>query len=416
MILENNKTLKYACYTINLCMSVVGNLSPVLFLTFHTIYGISYSFLGFLIFANFVTQLSVDLLFSFFSHKFNIQKVLRLSPIMCASGILIYSLIPFISSDLTYIGLVIGTIIFAVSGGVTEVLISPVIAAIPSDDPDREMSRLHSVYAWGVVFVIVFSTIFLFIFGNENWQYMSLLYVVFPLTASVLFFRSQIPDMEVSKNSSKEFLLLKKKEMWLSVLAIFLGGAAECTMAQWSSSYLEQSFQIKKIYGDIFGVALFSVTLGIGRTLYSKIGKNIEKVLLFSAAGTTVCYLIAVITENPMVALSACAMTGLCVSMCWPGNLIVIAKRFPQGGVFMYAMMAAGGDLGGAIIPQFVGIITDAVIKSPNIKMWAEYFSILPEQLGLKVGMAFATIFPAAAMIVFSIIFKKEKNIDYQKL
>ena len=61
--------LKVACYTSNVAMSVVANLSPLLFLTIRTQYGISYTLLGLLVLINFCTQLSIDLIFSFFSHN-----------------------------------------------------------------------------------------------------------------------------------------------------------------------------------------------------------------------------------------------------------------------------------------------------------------------------------------------------------
>ena len=265
------RRLKYACYSANVTMSAVGNLSPVLFLTFRSLYGISYSLLGLLVLINFVTQLIVDLIFSFFSHKFNIAKTVKAIPLIAVFGFLVYALFPFFVSDGVYIGLVIGTVIFSAASGLAEVLISPVIAAIPSDDPDREMSKLHSIYAWGVVFVIALSTVFLLLAGNENWQWLAIIFTLIPLTSALLFFGSEIPAMETPKQTSGALKLLCNKGVWLSVFAIFLGGAAECTMAQWSSGYLEQALGIPKLWGDLCGVALFSVMLGLGRSLYAKI-------------------------------------------------------------------------------------------------------------------------------------------------
>ena len=161
------KRLKYACYSTNMTMSVVGNLSPILFLTFRSLYGISYSLLGLLVLINFCTQLAVDLIFSFFSHKFNIPKTVKTIPLIAILGFLVYAVWPFFAPESVYTGLVIGTVIFSAASGLNEVLISPVFATIPSKDPDREMSKLHSVYAWGVVLVIVVSTLFLFFVGNK---------------------------------------------------------------------------------------------------------------------------------------------------------------------------------------------------------------------------------------------------------
>ena len=192
----NIKRLKLACYSANVTMSVVGNLSPVLFLTFRTLYGISYSLLGLLVLVNFVTQLIVDLIFSFFSHKFNIPKTVKSIPLIAVVGFLVYALWPFFFPSHVFLGLVLGTVIFSAAGGLGEVLISPVIAAIPSDDPDREMSKLHSIYAWGAVAVIVISTAVLFGVGGEYWQWLALGFTLVPLFSAALFLRSEIPPMQ----------------------------------------------------------------------------------------------------------------------------------------------------------------------------------------------------------------------------
>lgn len=403
------RTLKLACYTTNMSMSVVSNLPPVLFLTFRQLYGISYSLLGLLVVANFVTQLTVDLIFSFFSHKFNIEKTVRATPMFCAAGLVLFAIWPFLFPGNVYLGLVIGTIIFSAGSGLAEVLISPVIAAIPSDDPDRQMSALHSVYAWGVVFVIIFSTLFLLLFGSENWPYLTLILALIPVTSGILFQRSRIPAMQTPEKVSDTVRFLKDKGLWLCVFAIFLGGASECNMAQWCSSYLEQAMGIPKIWGDVFGVAMFSVLLGIGRTAYAKRGKNIGKVLLMCACGATLCYFLAAVSQIPLIGLLACAFTGLCTSMLWPGSLVVAADRFPSGGVFLYAMMAAGGDLGASVAPQLIGLITDATIASPALSNTALQLGMQPEQFGMKLGMLVGMLFPLTLIFVCIRIRKSRK-------
>ena len=402
------RRLKLACYTGNATMSVVGSLSPVLFLTFRSLYGLSYSLLGLLVLINFVTQLIVDLIFSFFSHRFNIPRTLRIMPILAVLGFGLYALAPTLFPNNTYIGLVLGTVLFCASSGLAEVLLSPVIAAIPAKDPDREMSKLHSVYAWGTVGVILVSTLFLLVFGNENWPFLALLFLLIPLISAILFAGAEIPKMETPEKVSGAVAFFKNKWLWLSVLAIFLGGAAECSMAQWSSSYLEQALGIPKVWGDVFGVALFSVALGIGRTLYAKLGKNLGKVITLGAVGAVFCYLICALTPWPAVGLAACALTGFCTSMLWPGNLVLATDRFPTGGVFIFAMMAAGGDLGASVAPQLIGIITDSAIADPGISALAANLSLSPEQLGMKLGMLLAMLFPLTAIPLYRHIWKKQ--------
>lgn len=398
--------LKYACYTANVTMSAVANLSPVLFLTFRTLYGISYSSLGLLVLINFLTQLAVDMIFTLFSHKFNISRTVKSIPFIAAAGFLVYSLWPFFAPGQVYMGLVLGTVIFSAASGLNEVLLSPVIAAIPSDDPDREMSKLHSVYAWGVVFVILVSTVFLVLAGNESWPWLALGFTALPLLSALLFLGSDIPKMETPKHTAAAFRLLTRRDVLLCVFAIFLGGAAECTMGQWSSGYLEQALQIPKLWGDLFGVAVFSVMLGLGRSLYAKRGKNIGRTLTLGVMGTTLCYLIVAVSGNPWVGLAACALTGFCVSMCWPGNLIVASKKFAESGVFIYALMAAGGDLGASVAPQLVGIVTDAVMVNAAAQRLAETLSVTPEQLGMRIGMLCGMIFPLIGIFIYRRIWK----------
>ncbi|MBR5285939.1 MAG: MFS transporter [Clostridia bacterium] len=403
---NNTRILKLACYTTNVTMSAVANLSPVLFLTFRTLYGISYSLLGTLVLVVFSTQLIVDLIFSFFSHKFNIEKTVKATPLIAAVGLIFYAVWPYIFPNQIYLGLLIGTVIFASSAGLAEVLISPVIAAIPSKDPDREMSKLHSVYAWGVVGVVIVSTVYIMFAGGKNWQYLPLIFALIPIASFALFLKSKVPEMETPERVSGALKQLKSKKLWLCVAAIFLGGASECTMAQWSSGYIERSLGIDKFWGDIFGVAMFGAMLGLGRTLYAKFGKSVSKILLIGAVGALVCYITAAVSNIALVGLIACAFTGFCTSMLWPGSLIIVQEYFPKAGVFVFAMMAAGGDFGASVGPQLVGIITDAVAQSPSMISFAQSLALSPDQLGMKLGMLVGALFPLIAIFVYLYIHK----------
>lgn len=407
-MINSHKRLRFACYTTGLTMSVVANLPPILFLTFRSLYGISYSLLGLLVLINYVTQLLVDLAFSFFSHKFNIEKAVKSTPVIAVAGFLIYAIWPVVFPKLIYPGLVLGTIIFSASGGFAEVLISPVIAAIPAKDPDREMSKLHSVYAWGVVAVVIISTLFLLL-GSTYWPWLAVIFTLIPLCSAILFHGVNLPPMSTPEKASGALDLLKNKGIWLCFIAIFLGGAAECTMAQWASGYLEQAVGIPKVWGDIFGVAMFALMLGLGRTLYAKYGKNLNRVLFLCAIATTICYFLAAVTNIALIGLLACAFTGLFTAQFWPGNLVIASERFPAGGVFIFAFMAVGGDLGASIGPQLVGTVTDLVIGNPTLSAIATDLGFSAEQLGLKLGMLGGMLFPLLA-IFFFYVNGKENN------
>ncbi len=410
------RRLKLACYSVNVTMAIMGNMPPLLFITFRQLYGISYTLLGLLVLVNFSTQLAVDLIFSFFSHRFNIKKTIKLTPLIAFSGLCLFALAPVIFKDHIYIGLVLGTIVFSSASGLAEVLISPVIAAIPSNDPDREMSKLHSVYAWGVVPVVVISTLFLLTFGNTYWQILVFAFTSVPLFSFILYTGVDIPEMDTPKKVSGALTYFKDKTLWLCVCAIFLGGASECTMGLWASSYIEQALLIPKVWGDMLGVALFALTLGIGRTMYAKVGKNIYKVLFLGACGATLCYFVSAVTPFSALGLVACGLTGICVSMMWPGSLIVASEKFPTGGVFIYAMMASGGDLGASVGPQLVGVITDNVMASETMCAFAQTLSLSVEQFGMKIGMLVGMLFPFAAVFLYLYLLKSKKENKHENI
>ena len=412
----NFKRTKLACYTAYFTMSSIFCVPPLLFMTFHNLYNISYTLLGTLVLTNFCTQMLVDLIFTLFSKKFNIQKVVRVMPCITSLGLFIYALIPQFFSQYAYIGLVVGTIIFSVSAGLSEVLLSPVIAAIPSDNPQKDMSMLHSLYAFGFFTMVVISTLFLKIFGNENWFYLVLLIGTLPLTAAVMFKISPFPDM------SEEESVVKNKEknknrtigLALCVGCIFLGSCAENTMSNWISTYMENALNIDKAFGDILGMAMFAILLGITRISYAKYGKNISKFLLISMICAAACYLTVSFSNNTILSFVGCVLTGIFTAMLWPGTLILMEEKVKGVGVAAYALMASAGDFGASLAPQLMGIVVDNISVSEFAINMSNTLNLSPEQIGLKVGMLITSIFPilGSILIVFIIRYFKKENLQ----
>lgn len=410
----NFKRTKLACYTAYFTMSSIFCVPPLLFMTFHNLYNISYTLLGTLVLTNFCTQMLVDLVFTIFSKKFNVKKVVRVMPCITSLGLFIYALVPNFFPQYAYIGLVIGTIIFSVSAGLSEVLLSPVIAAIPSDNPQKDMSMLHSLYAFGFFTMVVISTLFLKIFGNENWSYLVLLIGALPLAAAVIFKISPFPDM--SEEASKEINKGKNKNrtigLALCAFCIFLGSCAENTMSNWISTYMENALNIDKAFGDILGMAMFAILLGITRIFYAKYGKNISKFLLISMICAAVCYLTVSFSNNTILSFVVCVLTGIFTAMLWPGTLILMEEKVNGVGVAAYALMASAGDFGASLAPQLMGIVVDNISVSEFALNMSNTLNLSPEQIGLKVGMLITSIFPilGSILIVFIIrYFKKQK-------
>ncbi len=392
----------------NASMAVAACISPLLFTTFHSLYKISFSKLGFLVLINFCTQLAVDLLFSFYSYKFKIDKVVRTMPVLTVLGLTVYAVFPTVFPERAYLFLAIGTFIFSAAAGLGEVLISPLIAALPSDNPDRDMSRTHAVYAWSVAAVVLLSTLFLHLTGKKMWFILVLLWLAVPLTAAVLFMLAELPTLSNGRAENGKNRSVEKRALILCILCIFLGGASENTMTQWCSGYLESALGVPKLWGDIFGTAIFAVMLAVGRTLYAKFGKNISTWLLCSFAGSALCYIVAALSPGSITALLACVLTGFSVAMLWPGTLIYTAELIPAPGVAVYALLAAGGDLGGSVAPQLMGVLTDVFTASAETSGGA--FGLTAEQFGFKAGMLCAAVFPILGTAVAALLKKSSSR------
>lgn len=388
------KRTKFACYAAYFTMSSIFCLPPLLFVTFHELYNVSWTLLGTLVLTNFCTQLAVDLIFTVFSKKFNIQKIVRIMPLITSLGLLVYAVFPMILPKLAYVGLLIGTVIFSIAAGLSEVLLSPTIAAIPSDNPQRDMSLLHSLYAFGVFSVVVVGTLFIKFFGQENWMYLTMIFAALPIISSILFIISPMPDMS-SGQSTANTKKFKKKTIGIALCVgcIFLGSCTENTMSNWISSFMDAQLHIDKALGDILGMAMFAILLGITRISYAKWGRNICKMLLIGMIGAVICYLVAGFSTHVVPAFIACILTGIFTSMLWPGTLIMMEEKIPDVGVAAYALMAAGGDLGASVAPQLMGVVAD--------------------NSGLKTGMLVCSVFPILGTLLMLVIirfFKAPKN------
>ncbi len=407
---NNFKRTKFACYASYFTMSTIFCLPPMLFMTMRQMYGISYTLLGTLVLINFCTQLGIDLLFTLFSKYFPVKAIVRIMPLLTSLGMVIYAVIPWLFPQSAYLGLALGTVVFSVAAGLSEVLLSPTIAAIPSENPQRDMSLLHSLYAFGVVTMVAVSTLFLKLFGTENWMYLTMILAALPVIPAVLFMTSPMPDMDThcaqSDGSKKRNVLA----LALCVGCIFFGSCAENAMSNWVSGYMESALHIDKAVGDILGMAGFAVLLGIARICYAKFGKNICPVLLIGMTGAVFCYLTAGLATNTAVALAACIVTGLFTSMLWPGSLIMMEEKIPGVGVTAYALMAAGGDLGASVAPQLMGIVVDQVSVSSFAQQLAARTAMTAEQIGMKAGMLVTAIFPILGTVVLLTAFRYFKN------
>lgn len=352
------KTL-LACYLGFITQAIAANFAPLLFLTFHTGYGIPLGKIALISGAFFFTQLIVDVLCARFADRLGYRRCAVAAELCSAAGLIGLAFLPDLLPD-PFIGIMLSVIVYAIGSGLIEVLGSPIVEACPFDHKEAVMSLLHSFYCWGSVGVILLSTLFFAAFGVDSWKVLACIWALVPIYNIFNFAVCPIESLTEEGEGMKISGLLKVPLFWLAILLMVCAGASELSMAQWASAYAESALGLSKAVGDLMGPCLFAVTMGISRAIYGKWGHklNLTKFMLGSGALCFVCYLAASLSSQPIIGLIGCIFCGFSVGIMWPGTISICSGHIPAGGTAMFALLAMAGDLGGAFGPSLVGNIT----------------------------------------------------------
>lgn len=361
-IRNNYKHTIYACYIGFITQAIVNNFVPLLFLTFHNSYGISLERIGLLVTVNFGTQLLIDLLSAKFADRLGYRRLIVAAHLFAAAGLIGLALLPSLFAD-AYPGLCAAVMIYAVGGGLTEVLISPIVEACPTEGKAAAMSLLHSFYCWGSVLVVLLSTLFFSLFGTGAWKSIACLWAIIPLANAVYFLRVPIAPLVEDGESMRIGGLLRSSVFWVLALLMICAGASELSMSQWASAFAESGLRISKTAGDLAGPCFFAVLMGLGRLLHAKYAERINLYLYLGgcAMGCMVSYILAVFSPFPLLALLGCGLCGFSVSAMWPGTFSLAGEKCPKGGTAMFALLALAGDTGCSLGPTLVGYVSAAL-------------------------------------------------------
>ena len=367
-------------YLANITGATVNNFSPLLFLTFQHQFGISIGKISFLITLNFGIQMLVDFLGAKFGDRLGYRRGAVFSQLVAAAGLIGLGILPFLLP--AYPALLLCTVLCAIGSGLNEVLLSPMLEALPGDAKASAMGIMHSFYCWGHVAVILISTLYFQLAGIANWRWLAIGWAMIPLCAAGLFCRVPINSFGEPETNLPMRRLFSLPIFWVLLVLMLASGAAEQSMAQWASLFAELGLGVSKAMGDLLGPCLFAVAMGTTRLLYGKFGERfrLPRLLVLSAALCTVSFLTVSLVPNAIVSLLGCGLCGVSVAILWPGVLSLSAHDCPQGGTAMFALLALAGDVGCFVGPDLVGAASDALGGGSS---------------GVKLGMLAALVFPA---------------------
>ena len=363
---------QYASYLGYVTQAIVNNLAPLLFIVFQNQFHIPLQKITLLITCNFCMQLIVDFIAARIVDRIGYRPCIVAAHIFSAAGLVGMGILPGIMPD-PYVGLLCAVLLYAIGGGLIEVLISPIVEACPTENKASVMSLLHSFYCWGTVGVIVFSTIFLAVFDRENWPVLACFWAIIPLMNAVFFTKVPIAQLNEDGSSMSVRKLVATPIFWILIVLMIASGASEQAMSQWASAFAEKGLGVSKAVGDLAGPCLFSILMGCSRVFYAKFGEKTD-LALFIIGSCVLCigaYLLAALSPSPIWGLIGCGMCGLSVGILWPGVFSIAAVRVPAGGTAMFAYLALAGDLGGSGGPNVVGMVASAFGDSLNTGLLA---------------------------------------------
>ena len=375
--------------------AVVNNLAPLLFVVFHTSLDVPVAQLGVLASLNFGVQLLTDLVAVRVVDRVGYRRPLVLAHALAALGLVLLAVLPLVLGS-PFVGLCLAVVVYGVGGGLLEVLVSPVVEHLPSPSETKAtgMALAHSFYCWGQLAVVVVTTALLALLGTDLWPVLPVLWAVVPLVNLAFLLRVPMPPTVPDEHRTPLRSLFGTPLFLAALVLMATGGAAELTMAQWSSFFAEQGTGVPKEVGDLLGPGLFALLMGLGRAAYGLWGHGVplRPLLAASGAAAAVCYVVAATASVPAVSLVACALCGLAVALLWPGTFSLTAARFPLGGAAMFAVLALAGDAGGTFGPLGAGLLAD-LAGGPL----AGLATALPPDTGtgLRVGMLLSALVPA---------------------
>lgn len=366
---NNYKMTMYACFIGYVVQAVVNSFVPLLFVTFQTEYHIPLTQITLLITVNFVIQLVVDLLSAGFVDKIGYRASAIIAHACAGTGIFLLTILPELFSNPFY-GILLAVMVYAIGGGLIEVLISPILEACPTDNKESAMSLLHSFYCWGCTGVVLLSTLFLALFGTSHWKILALIWVLLPAANLILFTKVPIYSLHEEGESGMSISeLFRVKVFWLLMAMMLCAGASEQAVSQWASTFAEKGLHIQKTVGDLVGPMMFSVLMGLSRLIYGKYGEklNLDRFMKGSCVLCVASYLCISLVPVPIVGLIGCAICGFSVGIMWPGTFSKASAAIKRGGTVLFAMLALAGDLGCSGGPTLVGFVSSAF--SGNLRL-----------------------------------------------
>ena len=405
----NFSLTRKACYISYIVQALCINIAPLFFVIFKRDYGLNVSDIAFLVLFSFIIQLITDVFTIKLINTFGYRKCAVSANFIAFAGLVLLSVLPTVMP--VFPALLISSFMYSIGAGLVEVVINPIIDSFPNENNAMALTVLHSFYCWGQTSVILLSTLLIYLFGENRWFLIPLIWSLIPFINAIIFIKVPIIEAQHADEKHDVGNLLKSRVFIMLFIVMICVGSSEMVISQWASYFAETGLGVSKVVGDLMGPCIFAFMMAFGRTLYGLFGNRIPivKALCLCAFFATLSYIGITVFNNPVAVIISFAAAGLAVSLMWPGTLAATSSLFSTGKTSMFALLALAGDAGCSIGPWVNGFVNDVASKYTSLQFLTA-LGLTPDNAALRLGILVSGIFPLIMLIIMLALLKAKKT------
>ncbi len=360
------------CYGGMVAIAIAVNLPPIYLTTFSDTFGgpagrLTEQQLGWIGTLLFVGLTSGLLASSPIADRFGAKTFVLLGNALVAGGLALMAAAP------TYAVLLLAAWVMGAGAGVLDMILSPIVSALRPHNRTSALNWLHSFYAVGKIFITLVGSLMIALSAGGvrigtlaipawafGWRALCVMVIAVPAVLLLGFARVDLPPLVAEeKRRTPALTLLGSATFLVTVVLMFLAGATELGMAQWLPAYAETSLKYPS-WAASQALTAFAVAMTLGRFAGGMISRHVRpiRLLVGCCLVSALLYLVGAWCPNRAIALAACIVTGLAVSIVWPTMLGITADRFPYGGAMMFGILAAAGNMGG-VVNLLIGTVAE---------------------------------------------------------
>ena len=302
--------------------------------------------------------------------------------------------------------LAFATLLLGVANGCVNAACNPIVTSLYSNEKSGKLNRFHMWNSLGIA--IGGLIVFFFDEINVGWRYQMTLLLIPTIIYGFMFYKQKYPPTErvLSGGSYKDMMksLASPLFIFLAIVMVLTSGT-EFGANQWIPALFEKAIADSGLLGDnnfgsiliLVWISLVMVFARLVATPVVRIFTSVGVLFISSILVAVGIYLMSIVDGIAVFAASTIFAVG--IAYFWPNMIGLVAERRPMTGALGMAIIGGMGTLGGAVIQPVIGAIFDYEKTQHATEMAAG-----------AVTLQYITIIPVILIVIFGIMFLKQKR------